>query len=130
MLGRYRESVRVWTDPIGLMLYRRLRLRPNHLTVIGLGVSLLAATAFCTGRTRSAGALLILAGLCDFFDGSLARASGQVSAFGAFLDSVIDRYSDLVVLLGIVVLFAQMPHARGAIVAMAGLIGSMMVSYT
>ena len=62
MLGRYRESVRVWTDPIGLMLYRRLRLRPNHLTVIGLGVSLLAATAFCTGRTRSAGALLILAG--------------------------------------------------------------------
>jgi soluble lytic murein transglycosylase len=130
MLGRYRESVRVWIDPVGLMLYRRFRLRPNHLTIIGLGVSLLAATAFCAGRTRSAGALLILAGLCDFFDGSLARVSGQVSAFGAFLDSVIDRYSDLVVLLGIVVLFAQMPHARGAIVAMAGLIGSMMVSYT
>src|SRR4030095_4926162 len=56
--------------------------------------------------------------------------SGQVSAFGAFLDSVIDRYSDLIVLLGIVVLFAQTPHARGAIVAMAALIGSMMVSYT
>ncbi len=130
MLGRYRESVRVWIDPVGLMLYRRFRLRPNHLTIIGLGVSLLAATAFCAGRTRSAGMLLILAGLCDFFDGSLARVSGQVSAFGAFLDSVIDRYSDLVVLLGIVVLFAQMPHARGAIVAMAGLIGSMMVSYT
>ncbi|PYN43345.1 MAG: hypothetical protein DMD95_14080 [Candidatus Rokuibacteriota bacterium] len=130
MLGRYRESVRVWIDPVGLMLYRRFRLRPNHLTIIGLGVSLLAATAFCAGRTRSAGTLLILAGLCDFFDGSLARVSGRVSAFGAFLDSVIDRYSDLVVLLGIVVLFAQMPHARGAIVAMAGLIGSMMVSYT
>src|SRR5439155_1568060 len=99
-------------------------------TVLGLGVSLLAAGAFVTGRTRCAGGLLILAGLCDFFDGSLARASGQVSAFGAFLDSVIDRYSDLVVLLSIVVLFAQMPHARGAVVAMAGLIGSMMVSYT
>ena len=120
----------MWIDPIGRVLYRRLHLRPNHLTVLGLGVSLLAATAFCTGRTRGAGVLLILAGLCDFFDGALARASGQVSAFGAFLDSVIDRYSDLVVLLGIVVLFAQMPHARGAIVAMAGLIGSMMVSYT
>src|SRR5205823_14270624 len=64
------------------------------------------------------------------FDGSLARASGQVSTFGAFLDSVIDRYSDLVVLLGIVVLYAHMSHMRGAIVAMAGLIGSMMVSYT
>jgi soluble lytic murein transglycosylase len=130
MLGRYREPVRSWIDPIGLVLYRRFRLRPNHLTILGLGVSLLCAAAFVTGRTRTAGILLILAGLCDFFDGSLARASGQVSAFGAFLDSVIDRYSDLLVLLGIVVLFAQMPHLRGAIVAMAGLIGSMMVSYT
>src|SRR5207249_7506396 len=130
MLGRYRAPVRSWIDPIGRVLYQRLHLRPNHLTVLGLGVSLLAAGAFVTGRTRCAGGLLILAGLCDFFDGSLARASGQVSAFGAFLDSVIDRYSDLVVLLGIVVLFAQMPHARGAVVAMAGLVGSMMVSYT
>jgi len=122
--------VRSWIDPIGLALYRRLHLRPNHLTLIGLGVSLLAATAFCAGHIRKGGLLLILAGLCDFFDGSLARASGQVSSFGAFLDSVIDRYSDLVVLLAIVVLYAQVPHTRGAIVAMAGLIGSMMVSYT
>ncbi|HZN49319.1 MAG TPA: transglycosylase SLT domain-containing protein [Methylomirabilota bacterium] len=130
MLGRYRESVRSWVEPVGLVLYRRLGMRPNHLTLLGLGVSFLAAMAFVAGRTRYAGVLLILAGLCDFLDGSLARASGQVSAFGAFLDSVIDRYSDLVVLLGIVVLYAQMPHARGAVVAMAGLIGSMMVSYT
>ena len=130
MLGRYREPVRSWIDPIGLALYRRLHLRPNHLTIIGLGVSLLAASAFITARVRTAGILLILAGLCDFFDGSLARASGQVSTFGAFLDSVIDRYSDLVVLLGIVVLYAHMSQLRGAIVAMAGLIGSMMVSYT
>ena len=95
------------------MLYRRLGLRPNHLTILGLGVSLLAATAFCAGRTRYGGVLLILAGLCDFLDGSLARASGQVSAFGAFLDSVIDRYSDLVVLLGIVgVLQRRRPTPR------------------
>jgi peptidoglycan lytic transglycosylase len=90
----------------------------------------LATAAFIGARIRAGGVLLILAGLCDFFDGSLARASGQVSTFGAFLDSVIDRYSDLVVLLGIVVLYAHMSQMRGAIVAMAGLIGSMMVSYT
>lgn len=129
MLGRYREPVRLWTDPIGHALYR-LKLRPNHLTLAGLGVSLLAAAAFVAGRTRAAGVLLIFAGLFDFFDGALARASGQVTPFGAFLDSVIDRYSDLVVMLGIVVLFARMPHARGAVVAMAGLVGSIMVSYT
>jgi soluble lytic murein transglycosylase len=129
MLSRYRPSVRAWTDPVGRVLFR-LNLRPNHLTVCGLGVSLLTAAAFVAGRTRTAGALLILAGLFDFFDGSLARASGLVTPFGAFLDSVIDRYSDLVVLLGIVVLFARTPNARGAVIAMAGLVGSVMVSYT
>ena len=111
------------------MLFR-LRLRPNHLTVIGLVVSFFAAGAFVAGHLRSAGMLLALAGLCDLLDGSLARASGQVTAFGAFLDSVIDRYSDLVVLVGIVVFFARTPNARGALVAMAGLVGSVMVSYT
>jgi soluble lytic murein transglycosylase len=129
MLGRYRETVRLWSDPVGRGLFR-LRLRPNHLTVIGLIVSFFAAAAFITGRVRWAGGLLLLAGLCDLLDGALARVSGQVTAFGAFLDSVIDRYSDLIVLLGIVVLFARTPHVRGALVAMAGLVGSVMVSYT
>ena len=129
MLGRYRDDLRAWSDPVGRGLFR-LRLRPNHLTVMGLAVSLLAAAAFIAGHTQGAGLLLILAGLFDLFDGSLARASGQVTAFGAFLDSVIDRYSDLVVLLGIVVFYARTPHTRGALVAMAGLVGSVMVSYT
>jgi soluble lytic murein transglycosylase len=129
MLSRYRETVRAWTDPVGHVLFR-LHLRPNHLTVAGLAVSVLAAGAFVANRTRIGGGLLLVAGLFDFFDGSLARASRQVTPFGAFLDSVIDRYSDIIVLLGIVVLFARMPHMRGAIVAMAGLVGSVMVSYT
>src|SRR5687767_15972751 len=97
---------------------------------MGLAVSLLAAAAFIAGHTQGAGLLLIVAGLFDLFDGSLARASGQVTEFGAFLDSVIDCYSDLVVLLGIVVFFARTPHARGALAAMAALVGSVMVSYT
>ena len=129
MLGRYRESVRLWSDPVGRALFR-LHLRPNHLTVIGLVVSFFAAGGFIAGHVRWAGGLLALAGMCDMLDGALARVSGQVTAFGAFLDSVIDRYSDLLVLLGIVVLFARTPHTRGALVAMAGLVGSVMVSYT
>ena len=129
MLGRYRESVRAWSDPVGRVLFR-LRLRPNHLTVAGLAASLVAAGCFIAGQTRTAGLVLILAGLLDLLDGSLARASGQVTAFGAFLDSVIDRYSDIAVMLGIVVLYARMPNPRGALLAMAGLAGSVMVSYT
>ena len=129
MLSRYRDAARVWTDPVGHALFR-LHLRPNHLTVMGLAVSILAAAAFVTGHVRTGGLLVVLAGLFDFFDGSLARASGQVTPFGAFLDSVIDRYSDLVVLLGIVVLFSRFSNLRGAVAAMAALVGSLMVSYT
>ena len=129
MLSRYRDPLRVWTDPVGHALFR-LRLRPNHLTLMGLGVSVIASAAFVLGSTRLAGLLLVLSGLFDYFDGSLARASGQVTPFGAFLDSVIDRYSDLVVLLGIVVFFAMEQRVLVAVVAMAGLAGSVMVSYT
>jgi soluble lytic murein transglycosylase len=129
MLSRYREQLRTWTDPVGHVLFW-LHLRPNHLTLMGLGVSFVASAAFVAGRTRVAGFLLLLAGLFDFFDGSLARVSGQVTPFGAFLDSVIDRYSDLLVLLGLVVFFASMAERRAALVAMAGLVGSIMVSYT
>jgi peptidoglycan lytic transglycosylase len=129
MLGRYRDTIRAWSDPVGRALIR-LHLRPNHLTMCGLLVSACAGAAFVFGHVRAAGLLLILAGLFDLLDGSLARASGQATPFGAFLDSVIDRYSDIVVMLGIVVLYARMPHARGALLAMAGLAGSVMVSYT
>ncbi|MBI2155108.1 MAG: CDP-alcohol phosphatidyltransferase family protein [Candidatus Rokubacteria bacterium] len=116
-----------WTDPVARALLA-LRLRPNHLTVLGLGVSLLAAVSFARGRERWGAVLLIVAGLFDFFDGSLARLSGQVTPFGAFLDSVIDRYSDLVVLAGVVFLFWGRPQE--VVLTLVALIGTVMVSYT
>ena len=104
---------------------------PTTSRSCGLGVSLLATAGLHRGADAvGRAARASLAGLFDMLDGSLARASGRVTPFGAFLDSVIDRYSDLVVLLGIVVLFARTPNERGALVAMAGLVGSVMVSYT
>src|SRR5438067_7185506 len=129
MLSRYRQTTRMWSDPVGRALFR-LRLRPNHLTVMGLAVSIIAAAGFVTGHVRIAGVLVLLAGLFDFCDGSLARASGQVTPFGGFLDSVIDRYSDLVVLLGIVLLFVDAGNGRGIAITMVALIGTVMVSYT
>jgi CDP-diacylglycerol--glycerol-3-phosphate 3-phosphatidyltransferase len=98
--------------------------------VCGLGLSLLTAAAFASGRPRPAGLLLVLAGLFDYFDGSLARASGRVTPFGAFFDSVIDRYSDLVVLLGIILLFVHEANRRGVAITMVALVGTIMVSYT
>lgn len=129
MLSNYKDRIAGWTDP-ALRLLLRLRLRPNHLTILGLGSSLLAALAFTWERERLAGGLLILSGLFDFFDGSLARLSGQVTPFGAFLDSVIDRYSDLVVLLGLILLFIRVGKTFEVLLTMAVLVGTVMVSYT
>lgn len=129
MLSQYKDRLVSWTDPVARALLR-LRLRPNHLTILGFGVSVLAALAFARGRGRLAGSLLILSGLFDFFDGSLARLAGQVTSFGAFLDSVIDRYSDLVVLLGLLFFFVQAGRRLETLLMMAVLVGTVMVSYT
>ncbi len=129
MLSHYKDRVARWADPLARGLLA-LRLRPNHLTVLGFGVSVLAALSFVGGRERWGAALLILAGLFDFFDGSLARLSGQVTPFGAFLDSVVDRYSDLVVLAGVLLLFSRRGRATEVLLALLALIGTVMVSYT
>jgi len=129
MLSHYKDRIAGWADPVARLMLQ-LHLRPNHLTILGLGVSLLAALAFARGREQLAGGLLILSGLFDFFDGSLARLSGQVTPFGAFLDSVIDRYSDLVVLLGLLLLFIRAGKSSEVLLTMAVLIGTVMVSYT
>jgi CDP-diacylglycerol--glycerol-3-phosphate 3-phosphatidyltransferase len=129
MLSRYKDRIESWTDPFARLLLR-LHVRPNHLTVLGLGVSVLAALAFARSQERLAGLFLILSGLFDFFDGSLARLSGQVTPFGAFLDSVVDRYSDLVVLLGLLLLFVRAGKGTETLLTMAVLVGTVMVSYT
>jgi len=129
MLSHYKESLNGAADPVARLLLRA-QVRPNQLTVLGLGVSLVAAHAFFQGRLRMAAALLTVAGLFDFFDGSLARLAGSESPFGAFLDSVVDRYSDLVVLLGIVLYYERQDDTTGVFLTMATLVGTIMVSYT
>jgi CDP-diacylglycerol--glycerol-3-phosphate 3-phosphatidyltransferase len=129
MLSQFKGRIQWIGDPVARLLLRA-QVKPNHLTVVGLGVSCLAAWGFAEGRLRLAAALLALSGLFDFFDGSLARLAGQESFFGAFLDSVVDRYSDLVVLLGILLLYQRAGDAAGGILTMAGLVGTVMVSYT
>src|SRR6185436_7186071 len=108
----------------------RAHVRPNHLTVLGLGVSIVAAGALAGGRLRLGAVLLTLAGLFDFFDGSLARLANSVSAFGAFFASVVDRYSDLVGLLGLLILYHRAADTNGVFLTMVALISIMMPSCT
>ena len=129
MLGHYKAPLHRFFDPVARLLFRA-RVRPNHLTVLGLGVSIVAAYVFSVGRLRWGAVLLAVAGLFDFFDGAVARLSGSDSDYGAFLDSVVDRYSDLAVLLGILVYYEQTADTLGAILTMCTLAGTVMVSYT
>ena len=134
MLGQYKAQAARVADPVARVLLgwriRGSRIRPNQLTVLGLFCSMLATAAFVSEHGRLGGVLLALAGALDILDGSLARVSGQVSPFGAFLDSVLDRYSDLLVLTGLVVSFMRTGGRAEVVAALLALIGTVMVSYT
>lgn len=104
---------------------------PNALTVIGFLLTLVVATVLAMGNLFAGGLLLIFAALFDTLDGALARHSQQVTVFGAFLDSVMDRYSEAVTLIGLMVFYTTQPGASLNILLLAAtLAGSLMVSYT
>ncbi|HUJ40492.1 MAG TPA: CDP-alcohol phosphatidyltransferase family protein [Candidatus Acidoferrales bacterium] len=102
---------------------------PNVLTFTGLMVNVWAAVLFAAGRFPAAGAVMILAGVFDMTDGRVARAQGRVTTFGGFFDSVIDRYSDLVLYLGLLVYYARVNRFFYAILVGVAMAGSVMVSY-
>lgn len=123
-----RARVRGAALPIALA-FGRLGLTPNALTVLGFGISVVAAVAASQQAWIAAGLLVIFGGVFDLFDGALARATNRVSRLGAFLDSVFDRAGEAVVYLGVVVACMNQGFSRGVILAGAALAASFMVSY-
>ena len=104
---------------------------PNALTVIGFLLTLLVAAILAQGNLLVGGVLLIFAALFDTLDGALARHSDQVTVFGAFLDSVADRYSEAVTLIGLMIYYAWQPTSQWNVLLLVfTLLGSLMVSYT
>ena len=103
---------------------------PNFLTFIGFGINLLAAYQFAYGYFRWAGLTIILAGLFDMTDGRVARLEGRVTPFGGFYDSVMDRYSDLCLLIGLVIYYGRINRFQYVSLVAVAMIGSVMVSYT
>ncbi len=106
------------------------RIHPNALTFIGLIINGVAALLLAQGRFLAAGLVIIGAGLFDMVDGRVARETNQVTRFGAFFDSVIDRYSDLVLLMGLLVYYASINRFFYIILTAVVMLGSVMVSYT
>jgi CDP-diacylglycerol--glycerol-3-phosphate 3-phosphatidyltransferase len=105
-------------------------INPNLLTVIGFAINFVAAYLFAYGYFRWAGIAVFLAGLFDMLDGRVARFSNRVTPFGGFFDSVLDRYSDLCLMIGLLVFYGRINRFWYVVLVAAAMIGSVMVSYT
>ncbi|WP_420238016.1 CDP-alcohol phosphatidyltransferase family protein [Telmatobacter bradus] len=113
------------------------RISPNALTFIGLVINIVAAFLFghanaanCDRMFFCAGAVIFGAGLFDMVDGRVARRTGQVTLFGSFFDSVIDRYSDVVLFFGLLVYYGRINRFRYVVLTAFVMVTSLMVSYT
>src|ERR671929_1172548 len=107
-------------------------INPNILTVIGVSLNVGCGLLFGLGWFFAAGIALIVANLFDMLDGKVARLSGRVTRFGGFLDSSLDRLSDMVVFVGLMVFYARDTEYHSTLnvfLAGAGMMGSVMVSY-
>ncbi len=102
---------------------------PNVITWLALVLNLWGGILFAAGRFAAAGGMMLLAGLCDLLDGPVARRQNRVSLFGAFLDSILDRYADLILFLGLLVYYSHVNRFGYAMLAGAAMAGSVMVSY-
>jgi CDP-diacylglycerol--glycerol-3-phosphate 3-phosphatidyltransferase len=122
---------------IGLLV--KWGVRPNTITTIGLGVNTLATVIFIYGAENGsrndhsyigwAGVVILFAGLFDMIDGRLARVGNMSSKFGALYDSALDRYSEMIMFLGICWYLVAHSYFLSSIFAFVAMIGSIMVSY-
>jgi CDP-diacylglycerol---glycerol-3-phosphate 3-phosphatidyltransferase len=120
----------------------RLGVSPNLLTIIGLALSIVTALVIAQGFLVIGGLLVVFAGICDMFDGAIARVRNTATVFGAFLDSTLDRYSESIILFGLLWYTLQhpglqdllwpAPHEQFWMITFifVSVVGSLMVSYT
>jgi CDP-diacylglycerol--glycerol-3-phosphate 3-phosphatidyltransferase len=102
----------------------------NSLTIAGAILNAGVAATIAAGWFPASGLLLLAANSLDMLDGAVARTSGQASPFGAFLDSTLDRYAEIVVFVGLVAWYASQGNWHGEVLTVLALAGSLMVSYT
>ena len=116
-------------EPIALGL-GRLGLTPDGLTLVGFGITVVGAILLGAQLWLVGGLVVFIGGVFDIFDGTLARATGKVSKFGAFMDSVFDRWGEMIVYVGIIAGFEATGWAGSTIIAAAAMGSAFMVSYT
>jgi CDP-diacylglycerol--glycerol-3-phosphate 3-phosphatidyltransferase len=126
--GRFRAPIEKAVRPVGQLL-RRTGMSPDHLTILGILFAIAAAYAIAQGALRGGLILVILAALPDMLDGALAKAAGSASQRGAFFDSVVDRVTDSLLFGGVAWYFASEKSPHLALLPMAIMGVSALISY-
>jgi CDP-diacylglycerol--glycerol-3-phosphate 3-phosphatidyltransferase len=128
----FADKMRVWfrwyLNPIA-GFFNRLGIRPNTVTLFGLMGTIGCAVLIAFGHMTWAGILLLFMGPVDAMDGALARLRNEASDWGAFVDAVTDRYSELFLFLGFLIYYMLQANATGVILAYLAAAGSVLVSY-
>ncbi len=127
--GFLRKTFKGMIDPVAGFLLK-IGLTPNMITYCGLLFSTAVAVLIATGQITIAGIVMLVTAPTDVLDGSMARLKGGDTLYGAFIDSVTDRYAELVILGGLLVYYVvTKPDIAGAILAFVAAMGSVLVSY-
>jgi phosphatidylglycerophosphate synthase len=123
-----RKNFKGLLDPIGNLL-NRIGLMPNTITFLGLIGNTIGAIFLAIGNMFVGGLLILAMGPVDALDGTMARLRGEPTEFGAFVDSVTDRYSELIIFGGLLYYFADQGNLLGCILTFASAAGAVLVSY-
>ena len=129
LTDRLRVLFKWLLDPIGAFL-NSLGLTPNMMTMLGLLGSVVAAFFLASGNMRLGGIIVLVMWPIDALDGTMARLRGEPTDFGGFVDSVTDRYSELVIFAGLLYYFLGENNTLAAMLVFAAASGSILVSYT
>jgi len=116
------------TDPI-VEVVSKSGITPNALTLINLGLNIVAAFVIATSHLLLGGVLVLVSGLFDLLDGALARFTNQGTKFGAILDSTVDRISEAAIFCGLLIWYIPRGASLEIVLVFAALIGSFLVSY-
>jgi phosphatidylglycerophosphate synthase len=126
--NRSRDAIKAVFEPIALAM-GRVGLTPDALTLIGFAITTTGAILVALQHWTIGGIVVFIGGAFDMFDGTLARATGRASRWGAFLDSVFDRGGEAIVYIGIVFGAAVDEHTRVPILATSAMAAAFMVCY-
>jgi len=120
-------------DPAILKIYRfffkKTNISPNYLTLLGAMLGYVSAMCIAFGYVKTGGIILLFSGFFDLLDGAIARSTSTVSRFGGFLDSVLDRYTDLFLMFGVFVFFLRQGQTYALVFTFIAAIGVAIIPY-